>query len=257
VSTAAGPPTGRPQVLVSTATRPFVMSSTRGGQTGGVIRLLIADDEAMVRKGLRLVLETEDEFQVVGEASDGVEAISQSRRLTPDVILMDVRMPRMDGVEACRRLVDETGAKVVVLTTFDLDEHLFAAVRAGASGFLLKASRPEELVSAIQAAYAGNALIEPKMTKRLLDEFVRQPDPTVVRETPDRFSELTDREAEVLREVVRGSTNAEIAEHLYISETTVKTHVNHILAKLGVRDRIQAVVLAYDMGMVEPGGHRS
>jgi DNA-binding NarL/FixJ family response regulator len=221
-----------------------------------VIRLLIADDEAMVRKGLRLVLETEDEFEVVGEASDGLEAIAESRRLSPDVVLMDVRMPRMDGVEACRRLVEEAGTKVVVLTTFDLDEHLFAAVRAGASGFLLKASRPEELAAAIRAADAGNALIEPKMTKRLLEEFARRPDPNLTPKTPDRFSELTEREAEVLREVVRGSTNAEIADHLYISETTVKTHVNHILAKLGVRDRIQAVVLAYDHGLVEPGGTR-
>jgi DNA-binding NarL/FixJ family response regulator len=219
-----------------------------------VIRLLIADDEAMVRKGLRLVLETEEEFEVVGEAANGLDALAESRRLNPDVVLMDVRMPLMDGVEACRRLVEESGAKVVVLTTFDLDEHLFAAVRAGASGFLLKASRPEELVAAIRAADAGNALVEPKMTKRLLEEFARRPDPDVVPRTPDRFAELTDREIEVLREVVRGASNAEIADRLFISETTVKTHVNHILAKLGVRDRIQAVVLAYDHGLVEPGG---
>ena len=226
------------------------------GQTVEVIRLLIVDDEAMVRKGLRLMLEAEEGFEVVGEADDGVEALAQSRRLRPDVVLMDVRMPRMDGVEACRLLVEEAGAKVVMLTTFDLDEHLFAAVRAGASGFLLKASRPEELVSAIHAASEGNALIEPRMTKRLLEEFARQPDPNLVARTPDRFSELTERETEVLREMVRGATNSEIADHLFISETTVKTHVNHILAKLGVRDRIQAVVLAYDYGLVEPGGPR-
>jgi DNA-binding NarL/FixJ family response regulator len=170
------------------------------------------------------------------------------------VVLMDVRMPRLDGVEACRRLVEESGVKVVVLTTFDLDEHLFSAVRAGASGFLLKASPPEELVAAIRAADAGNALVEPKMTKRLLEEFARRPDTRPDGQLPDRFSELTDREVDVLREVVRGASNAEIAERLYISETTVKTHVNHILAKLGVRDRIQAVVLAYDYGLVEPGG---
>jgi DNA-binding NarL/FixJ family response regulator len=220
-----------------------------------VIRLLIVDDEAMVRKGLRLMLEAEDGFQVVGEAADGVEAIDESRRLGPDVVLMDVRMPRMDGVEACRRLVGETGTKVVVLTTFDLDEHLFAAVRAGASGFLLKASRPEELVAAIRAAADGNALIEPRMTKRLLEEFARRPAASSP-DTPDRFAELTDREVEVLREIVRGATNSEIADNLYISETTVKTHVNHILGKLGVRDRIQLVVLAYDYGLVEPGGPR-
>jgi DNA-binding NarL/FixJ family response regulator len=218
-----------------------------------VIRLLIADDEAMVRRGLRMVLEAEDDLQVVGEAADGYEAIEEAARLRPDVILMDVRMPRLDGVEACRRLVGETGAKVVVLTTFDLDEHLFAAVRAGASGFLLKASRPEELVQAIRAAHAGNALVEPRMTKRLLDEFARRPASV---DGEDLFADLTDRERDVLLEVARGASNAEIAGRLYISETTVKTHVNHILAKLNVRDRIQAVVLAYDHGLVEPGGTR-
>jgi DNA-binding NarL/FixJ family response regulator len=217
-----------------------------------VIRLLIADDEAMVRRGLRLVLETEDDLEVVGEAADGLQAVEEAARLRPDVILMDVRMPHMDGVEACRRVVGGSDAKVVVLTTFDLDEHLFAAVRAGASGFLLKASRPEDLVEAIRAAHAGNALIEPRMTRRLLDEFARRP------AGPGRdrvFDELTERERDVLLEVARGASNAEIAERLYISETTVKTHVNHILAKLDVRDRIQAVVLAYDHGLVEPGGH--
>jgi DNA-binding NarL/FixJ family response regulator len=219
-----------------------------------VIRLLLADDEAMVRKGLRLVLEAEDDLQVIGEAADGFEAIEETQRLRPDVVLMDVRMPRLDGVEACRRLVAESAAKVVVLTTFDLDEHLFEAVRAGASGFLLKASPPEELVAAIRAAYAGNALVEPKMTKRLLDEFARRPGQLPAGQMPDRFAELTEREVDVLHEVVRGASNAEIAERLYISETTVKTHVNHILSKLGVRDRIQAVVLAYDHGLVEPGG---
>jgi DNA-binding NarL/FixJ family response regulator len=219
-----------------------------------VISLLLADDEAMVRKGLRLVLETEEDLQVIGEAADGIEAIEENRRLRPDVVLMDVRMPRLDGVEACRRLVEESDAKVVVLTTFDLDEHLFAAVKAGACGFLLKASPPEDLVAAIRAAYAGNALVEPKMTKRLLEEFARRPAQPPPGHLPDRFADLTEREVDVLREVVRGASNAEIADRLYISETTVKTHVNHILGKLGVRDRIQAVVLAYDQGLVEPGG---
>lgn len=207
----------------------------------------------MVRRGLRMVLEAEDDLQVVGEASDGFEAIEETRRLKPDVVLMDVRMPRLDGVEACRRLVEENDTKVVVLTTFDLDEHLFAAIKAGASGFLLKASPPEELVAAIWAAHAGNALVEPKMTKRLLDEFARRPSQPPPGQVPERFAELTEREVDVLREVVRGASNAEIGERLYISETTVKTHVNHILSKLGVRDRIQAVVLAYDYGLVEPG----
>lgn len=218
-----------------------------------MIRLLIVDDEAMVRRGLRLVLEAEDDLQVIGEAADGLEALDEAARLKPDVVLMDVRMPRLDGVEACRRLVATSDARVVVLTTFDLDEHLFAAVRAGASGFLLKASRPEDLVDAIRAAHAGNALVEPRMTKRLLEEFARRP------ASPDGnrvFADLTDRERDVLLEVARGASNAEIADRLYISETTVKTHVNHILAKLSVRDRIQAVVLAYDHGLVEPGGTR-
>ncbi|HEY2429351.1 MAG TPA: response regulator transcription factor [Acidimicrobiales bacterium] len=218
-----------------------------------MIRLLLVDDEAMVRTGLRLILETEDDLRVVGEASSGVEAIEQSSRLQPDVILMDVRMPRMDGVEACRRLVESSAAKVVILTTFDLDEHLFSAVRAGACGFLLKASPPEELVAAIRAAHAGNALVEPRMTRRLLDEFARRPAMVPSGEIPARLGELTDRELGVLKEVAHGLSNAEIGERLYIGEATVKTHVTHILAKLGLRDRIQAVVLAYESGLIEPG----
>ncbi|HVM66361.1 MAG TPA: response regulator transcription factor [Acidimicrobiales bacterium] len=218
-----------------------------------MIRLLLVDDEAMVRTGLRLILETEEDLRVVGEASNGVEAIEQATQLRPDVILMDVRMPRMDGVEACRRLVEASDAKVVILTTFDLDEHLFAAVRAGASGFLLKASPPDELVAAIRAAQAGNALVEPRMTRRLLDEFARRPAMAPLGEVPGLLRELTDRELDVLREMARGSSNAEIGQHLYIGEATVKTHVTHILTKLGLRDRIQAVVLAYECGLVEPG----
>jgi DNA-binding NarL/FixJ family response regulator len=218
-----------------------------------MIRLLLVDDEAMVRTGLRLILETEDDLRVVGEAANGVEAMEAATRLQPDVILMDVRMPRMDGVEACRRLVEASDAKVVILTTFDLDEHLFAAVRAGASGFLLKASPPEELVAAIRAAQVGNALIEPRMTRRLLDEFARRPAMAPLGEVPQLLRELTDRELDVLREMARGSSNAEIGQHLYIGEATVKTHVTHILTKLGLRDRIQAVVLAYECGLVEPG----
>jgi DNA-binding NarL/FixJ family response regulator len=218
-----------------------------------LINLLIADDEAMVRAGLRLILEAEADLRVVGEAGDGLEAIAQATRVRPDVILMDVRMPRMDGVEACRRLVDEAGSKVVVLTTFDLDEHLFASIRAGASGFLLKASPPDELVTAIRAAHAGNALIEPRMTKRLLEEFARRPEMVPRGEVPSRLSTLTERELDVLREMARGLSNSEIGEHLYIGEATVKTHVTHILTKLDLRDRIQAVVLAYECGLVEPG----
>jgi DNA-binding NarL/FixJ family response regulator len=159
----------------------------------------------------------------------------------------------MDGVEACRRLVEASDAKVVILTTFDLDEHLFAAVRAGACGFLLKASPPEELVAAIRAAHMGNALVEPRMTRRLLDEFARRPAMAPAGQIPALLNELTERELDVLREMARGSSNAEIGRHLYIGEATVKTHVTHILAKLGLRDRIQAVVLAYESGLVEPG----
>jgi DNA-binding NarL/FixJ family response regulator len=217
-----------------------------------MIRLLLVDDEAMVRTGLRLILETEDDLRVVGEASTGYEAIDQAGRLQPDVVLMDVRMPRMDGVEACRRLVEASDAKVVILTTFDLDEHLFAAVRAGACGFLLKASPPEELVTAIRAAHAGNALVEPRMTRRLLDEFARRPAMAPVGQVPALLAELTERELDVLREMARGLSNTEIGDRLYIGEATVKTHVTHILAKLGLRDRIQAVVLAYESGLIEP-----
>ena len=227
--------------------------------SGDVIRLLIVDDETLVRGGLRLILESEPDLRVVGEAADGIEAIAEAKRLQPDVILMDIRMPRVDGVEACRRLVEESGAKVVILTTFDLDEHLFASIRAGACGFLLKASPPEELVAAIHAANAGNALVEPRMTRRLLEEFARRPDaPTGDAgsgdgEVPARLAALTEREVDVLREMARGFSNAEISERLFIGEATVKTHVAHIFTKLGLRDRIQAVVLAYETGLVERG----
>lgn len=218
--------------------------------------VLVVDDQALARGAFTVLVNSAEDLVVVGDGADGAEAVRIAAERRPDVVLMDVRMPRMDGVEACRRLVEDSGTKVVVLTTFDLDEHLFAAVRAGASGFLLKASPPEELVNAIRAAHAGNALVEPKMTKRLLEEFARRPDSVPPGRIPDRFAELTEREVDVLREVVSGASNAEIAERLYISETTVKTHVNHILSKLGVRDRIQAVVLAYDHGLVEPGAGR-
>ena len=230
------------------------MSSPRAGPgPDSAIRLLLVDDEAMVRAGLRLILESEADLRVVGEAADGLDALSAAKDLRPDVILMDVRMPRMDGVEACRRLVEDHGAKVVILTTFDLDEHLFASIRAGASGFLLKASPPDELVAAVRAAYVGNALIEPKMTKRLLEEFARSPHHRDQRAARDRVSELTERELEVLQEVARGLSNSEIGDRLFIGEATVKTHLTHILTKLDLRDRIQAVIFAYECGLVGPG----
>jgi DNA-binding NarL/FixJ family response regulator len=215
-----------------------------------VIRILLADDEALVRSGLRLILQSEPDFEVVGEAEDGEDAIRKALQLQPDVILMDVRMPRLDGVEATRRLVEAGRARVLILTTFDLDAHLFAAVRAGASGFLLKAVPPDDLVTAVRAVARGDALIEPRMTRRLLEEFARPPYATEPRVTPDMLTELTDRELEVLREIGRGLSNAEIGQRLFIGEATVKTHVAHILSKLHLRDRIQAVVLAYESGLI-------
>ncbi|HEV2370292.1 MAG TPA: response regulator transcription factor [Acidimicrobiales bacterium] len=217
------------------------------------IRLLVVDDEALVRSGFRLILQSERDFDVVGEAADGAAAVAEALRLRPDVVLMDVRMPRMDGVEATRRLVEASDTKVLILTTFDLDAYLFDAVRAGASGFLLKDVPPDDLIDAVRAVARGNALIEPRMTRRLLDEFARQPVPGAP--TPvAALASLTQRELEVLRAVARGLSNSEISDELYISETTVKTHVAHILTKLGLRDRIQAVVLAYESGLVTAGG---
>ena len=231
------------------------MSGAAGAEEAAapVIRLLVADDEALVRSGFRLILQSEPGFQVVGEASDGAAAIEEALRLRPDVVLMDVRMPRMDGVEATRRLTEATDIKVLILTTFDLDAYLFDAVRAGASGFLLKDVPPDDLADAIRAVARGDALIEPRMTRRLLDEFARQPSGAVPKGGAG-LDTLTQRELEVLRAVARGLSNAEIAEELYISETTVKTHVAHILTKLALRDRIQAVVLAYESGLVAAGG---
>jgi DNA-binding NarL/FixJ family response regulator len=219
-----------------------------------VIRILLADDEALVRSGFRLILQSEPDFEVIGEAEDGEDAIRKARELRPDVVLMDVRMPKMDGVEATRQLVDAGDTKVLILTTFDLDAHLFTAVRAGASGFLLKAVPPDDLVTAVRAVARGDALIEPRMTKRLLEEFARQPSPAASTPTPPSLDQLTQRELEVLLEIGRGLSNGEIGEKLYIGEATVKTHVAHILTKLHLRDRIQAVVLAYESGLLPPSG---
>ena len=219
-----------------------------------MIKLLVVDDEALVRFGLKLILDAEDDFEVVGEASDGQEAIDAARRLQPDVVLIDIRMPRLDGVEATRTLAAE-GFKVLILTTFDLDEYLFNGVKAGASGFLLKDVPPDELAAAVRAVARGDALVEPRMTRRLLEEFARGPARSPASSgggAPPGLSDLTDRELEVFGEMARGMTNAEIAEALFISETTVKTHVAHVLTKLQLRDRVQAVVLAYESGLVPP-----
>jgi DNA-binding NarL/FixJ family response regulator len=217
-----------------------------------VIRVLLADDQAMVRAGFRLILSAEPDVTVVGEAADGVEAVAAARRLRPDVTLMDVRMPRMDGIAATRRLLAEepVPTRVVVLTTFDVDSHVYDALRAGASGFLLKNAPPEELVQAIRVVAAGGALLDPAVTRRVIEEFARSPAPAAA---PPEVADLTEREVEVLHLVAQGLSNAEIAATLVVSEGTVKTHLARMLAKLRLRDRVQAVVFAYERGLVRPG----
>jgi DNA-binding NarL/FixJ family response regulator len=216
--------------------------------------VLIVDDQALVRAGFRMILEAEADMEVVGEAADGREAVAEARRLRPDVILMDVRMPEVDGIEATRRLMaDGNGqAKVVMLTTFDMDEYVYEALRAGASGFLLKDVPPEQLIDGIRAVASGDALLAPAVTRRVIEEFVRRP-PGTARPLPPVVEELTAREREVLQLLARGLSNAEIAQAFVVSETTVKTHVAHVLAKLDLRDRVQAVVFAYESGLVQPG----
>jgi DNA-binding NarL/FixJ family response regulator len=215
------------------------------------IRVLVADDQPLVRSGFRMILEERDDLDLVGEAEDGEQAIALARELDPDVILMDVRMPKLDGVEATRRLVDgNTRARILVLTTFDLDEYVYAAIRAGASGFLLKDVQPADLVDAIRVVAAGNSLFGPAATERLVARFAQQAGPT----TPTRSLDgLTEREREILRLLASGFSNAELALELHLGETTVKTHVSAVLRKLGVRDRVQAVIAAYDAGLVKPG----
>jgi DNA-binding NarL/FixJ family response regulator len=216
--------------------------------------VLIADDQALVRAGFRMILEAENDMEVVGEAADGREAVAEARRLRPDVVLMDVRMPDVDGIEATRLLLGEDGAeaKIVMLTTFDMDEYVYDALRAGASGFLLKDVPPEQLVAGIRAVVNGDALLAPSVTRRVIEEFVRHP-PDSVRTAAPELGELTAREHEVLKLIARGFSNAEIAKELFVSETTVKTHVAHVLMKLKLRDRVQAVVFAYESGLVLPG----
>jgi DNA-binding NarL/FixJ family response regulator len=214
-----------------------------------VIRVVIADDQALVRGGFRMIVESRDDLDVVGEAADGAEAVSLTASLNPDVVLMDVRMPGMDGLEATRRIVTSgSPARVLVLTTYDVDDSVYAALRAGASGFLLKDVRPPELVEAVRVIARGDALLAPSVTRRLLDRFVDAlPAPS-----PRALDALTSREVEVLRLVSLALSNAEIAEHLVLTEATVKTHVSAVLRKLGLRDRVQAVVLAYEVGLVRP-----
>lgn len=216
-----------------------------------MIEILVADDQAMVRSGLRMILEAEDDLTVVAEAEHGAEAVKAVGFHRPDVVLMDVRMPTMDGIEATRRITAEhPDARVIMLTTFDVDDYVYAALRAGASGFLLKDAPSDDLVTAVRIVAEGDALIAPSVTKRLIGEFASRPE----RSGPSGLDDLTDREVEVLRLVAQGLSNAEIAEALFVSETTVKTHVSHLLTKLGLRDRVQAVVVAYESGLVVPGG---
>jgi DNA-binding NarL/FixJ family response regulator/class 3 adenylate cyclase len=217
--------------------------------------VLIADDQALVRAGFRMILDAESDMDVVGEVANGIEAITEARRLLPDIVLMDVRMPELDGIEATRRLLAEesVATKVVMLTTFDMDEYVYEALRAGASGFLLKDVPPEQLVAGIRAVASGDALLAPSITRRVIEEFVRRP-PDSARTPPPELAELTERELEVLQHVSRGLSNAEIAKELFVSDTTVKTHVGRILMKLQLRDRVQAVVFAYESGLAQPGG---
>jgi DNA-binding NarL/FixJ family response regulator len=215
-----------------------------------VIRVLVADDQSMVRAGFRMLLGGEEDLEVVAEASNGLEAVDKAARFAPTVILMDIRMPELDGLEATRRiLAANDAARVLILTTFDLDEYVYEALRAGASGFVLKDDPPEQLIAAIHTVAAGEALLSPTVTKRVIEQFARIPRPT----QPKELDELSERERDVFRLIARGLSNAEIGQELFIGETTVKTHVTHILQKLGLRDRVQAVVLAYQAGVVEPG----
>jgi DNA-binding NarL/FixJ family response regulator len=217
-----------------------------------VIRVLLVDDQPLLRKGFRMVLDAEDDLEVAGEAADGAEAISEAARTRPDVVLMDVRMPVLDGVEATRQIAG-TGPRVVILTTFDLDEYVYEALRAGASGFLLKDVPPEDLVTAIRVVAAGDAVVAPNITRRLLDRFAGELPRAGDGEPPAALASLTEREREVLTLMGRGLSNAEIAEELILGETTVKTHVGRVLMKLQLRDRVQAVVVAYETGLVKPG----
>ena len=217
------------------------------------IRVLLADDQALVRGALRKLIETEPDLTVIAEAADGMEAVDSARAGRPDVAVLDIRMPHLDGIEATRRIVDALGddVRVLILTTFGLDDYVFDALRAGASGFMLKDAPPEELIDAIRVVAGGSALLAPTITRAVISEFARR-SPAGTDESP-RLIELTDREREVLLLLTRGRSNSEIAADLVVSEATVKTHVAHVLMKLGVRDRVQAVIFAYEAGLVSPG----
>jgi DNA-binding NarL/FixJ family response regulator len=222
-----------------------------------VIRILIADDHELVRSGLRTMLDTQDDLEVVGEAADGTAAIEEALALRPDVIVMDIRMPHLDGIEATRRILAHgtPPPKILVLTTFDLDEYVWEALRAGAGGFLLKDAAPQQIAEAVRTVASGESIVAPAVTRRLVERFVRTPLAGTSAQAA-RFAELTERELEVVMLLARGLSNREIAARLFLSEATVKTHVTRVLAKLGLRDRVQAVVLAYESGLVEPGSEK-
>ena len=224
-----------------------------------MISVLLADDQPLLRRGFRMILEAEDGLEVAGEAGDGAEAVELARKVRPDVVLMDIRMPGTDGIEATRRITaSQPGVRVLVLTTFDLDEYAFGALRAGASGFLLKDVRPHELVTAVRTVASGDAVVSPRVTRRLLEEYAQQlPAADATADAYPQLASLTEREREVLEVVAQGLSNTEIATSLFVSETTVKSHVGRILAKLGLRDRVQIVVLAYESGLVRPGKSKS
>jgi DNA-binding NarL/FixJ family response regulator len=221
------------------------------------IRVLVADDQSMVRAGFRMLLSGEQDIEVVAEASNGIEAVEKAARFRPTVVLMDIRMPELDGLQATLRIIAaDDAARILILTTFDLDEYVYEALRAGASGFVLKDDPPEQLLAAVRTVAGGGALLSPAITKRVIKQFTRLPKAA----PPQQLDDLTERELAVFRQVARGLTNAEIGQELYISNTTVKTHITHILQKLGLRDRVQAVVLAYETGLVDGDarspGHR-
>jgi DNA-binding NarL/FixJ family response regulator len=224
-----------------------------GAGDGLSIRVLVVDDEQLVRTGFRAILEAQPDISVIGEADDGATAVDAAARLSPDVVLMDIRMGTMDGLEATRTIMARLPRppKIVVLTTFDYDEYVYEALKAGASAFLLKDSPQEQLIAAVRVVAAGDALLHPSITRRLIEDFAARPTPRSGK--PPELSELSDRELEVMRDMARGLSNGEIAAKLFLSKDTVKTHVGHILTKLGLRDRIQAVVVAYETGLVQPG----
>jgi DNA-binding NarL/FixJ family response regulator len=219
------------------------------------VRVVLVDDQALIRTGFKMILETEDDIEVVGEASDGEQAISMTRSVRPDVVLMDVQMPTMDGLEATGRIVQDASipSRIVILTTFERDDYIFEALRAGASGFLLKNAPSEELVHAVRVVAAGDALLAPSVTRKVIEGFIRRP---TQRSNEGELRRLTERETEILQLLATGKSNSELAAHLFVGEGTIKTHVSSVLTKLGLRDRMQAVIFAYESGLIEPGQPR-